>query len=172
VLPKIGSRCESSEVRRPKLPPAQAGVEQADPAPAAGNGKALLVEDNPDVREVTVALLEELGYQVHAVENAEIAVEAMTRRKFDLMVSDIVMAGAMDGLALARDVRRRHPDLPIVLVTGYSNTASAADREFTVLRKPYRLAELGRAIATVIAEVRQAASGNLMRLRDAGRATQ
>jgi CheY-like chemotaxis protein len=81
------------------------------------------------------------------------------------------MAGAMDGLALARDVRRRFPDLPIVLVTGYSDSAAATQLEFTVLRKPYRLAELSRAIANVVAEVRQPTAGNLVRLCDARRAT-
>jgi DNA-binding LytR/AlgR family response regulator len=71
---------------------------------------------------------------------------------------------------LARDVRQRHADVPIVLVTGYSDSAAAAQREFLVLRKPYRLAELSRAIATVVAEARQPTAGNLVHLRDARRA--
>ncbi|HET6196639.1 MAG TPA: PAS domain S-box protein [Acetobacteraceae bacterium] len=156
------------------LPRAHAGTEYARPAPSdetTGNGMALLVEDNPDVLDVTMALLEQLGYQVRAVENAEAALAAVGAHQFDLMISDIVMAGAMDGLALARDVRRRFPDLPIVLVTGYSDSAAATQLEFTVLRKPYRLAELSRAIANVVAEVRQPTAGNLVRLCDARRAT-
>jgi len=108
---------------------------------------------------------------VEAVEDAEAALAAIGQRQFDLMISDIVMAGTMDGLALARDARRRHPKLPIVLVTGYSDSAAAAQLEFTVLRKPYRLAELSRAIANVVAEVRQPTAGNLVRLWDARRAT-
>jgi CheY-like chemotaxis protein len=138
------------------LPPAQAGPAKSRPAPEAedtGNGTVLLVEDNPDVLEVTVALLEQLGYQVQTVENAEAGLDAISRRNFDLMVSDIFMAGAMDGLGLAREVRRRQPDLPILLVTGYSDSA-AADREFIVLRKPYRLVELSRTIAKVNADSR------------------
>ena len=156
------------------LPRARAGAENARPAPSdetSGIGWALLVEDNPDVLEVTVALLEQLGYQVEAVEDAQAALAAIGKRQFDLMISDIVMAGAMDGLALARDARRRHPELPIVLVTGYSDSAAAAQLEFMVLRKPYRLAELSRAIANVVAEMRQPTAGNLVRLRDARRAT-
>ena len=139
-------------------------------AESEGNGLVLLVEDNPDVLEVTVALLEQLGYQVQAVEDAEAALARSASAEFDLMISDIVMAGEMDGLGLARDVRQRLPDLPIVLVTGYSDSAAAAQREFTVLRKPYRLAELSRAIAKVIAETRPPSGGNLVHLRDARRA--
>lgn len=61
----------------------------------------------------------------------------------------------MDGLGLARAIRLRHPELPVILVTGYSDTAALAAPEFAVLRKPYRLAEPSRAAAEVIAETRQ-----------------
>ena len=63
------------------------------------------------------------------------------------MLSDIVMAGPMNGLDLARAVRKKHPDLLIVLATGYSDAAGQAAAEFTVLRKPYSVADLDRAIA-------------------------
>jgi CheY-like chemotaxis protein len=138
-------------------------------AEAAGNGTALPVEDNPDVLTVTVALLEQLGYQAMAVDDAEAALAAIGERKFDLMISDIVMAGAIDGLELAPDARRRFADLPIVLAAGYGDRAVAAQREFTVLRKPYRLAELSRTIAKVVAELRHPSAGNLVRLPNARR---
>ena len=63
------------------------------------------------------------------------------------MLSDIVMAGALNGLDLARAVRQKHPDLLIVLATGYSDAAGQASAEFTVLRKPYSVADPDRAIA-------------------------
>jgi CheY-like chemotaxis protein len=75
----------------------------------------------------------------------------------------------MDGLGLARAIRQRHPDVPVILVTGYSQTAALADPEFAVLRKPYQLADLSRAAAKVIAEIRQPPPSNLVRLRDAKR---
>jgi PAS domain S-box-containing protein len=156
------------------LPRAEAGARQTRPEPsaeAAGNGTVLLVEDNPDVLEVTVAMLEQLGYRAEAVENAGAALAAIDQGRFDLLVSDIVMAGPMDGLGLVREVRQRYPELPILLVTGYSDSAASAQREFTVLRKPYRLAELSRAIGSVIGEARQPSAGNLVHLRDARRAT-
>jgi PAS domain S-box-containing protein len=154
------------------LPRAHAGLRREareSAVEASRSGTALLVEDNPDVAEVSVALLEQLGYQVHAAGDALTALEAVEARKFDLVVSDIVMAGGMDGLGLARAIRQRHPELPVILVTGYSDTAALAAPEFAVLRKPYQLAELSRAAAKVIAETRQPPPGNLVRLRDAKR---
>jgi PAS domain S-box-containing protein len=135
-------------------------------AASDATGVALLVEDNPDVAEVTVALLEELGYQVHAVEDAQSALDAIERRKFDLVVSDIVMAGAMDGLGLAHTLRASHRDLPVILVTGYSDTAALAGTEFVVLRKPYQLADLSRTVERVIA--RHPATSRICATPDAG----
>jgi CheY-like chemotaxis protein len=88
-------------------------------------------------------------------------------RHFDLLLSDIVMPGEMDGLALARTLRQRHPQLPILLVTGYSDSGASADEEFTVLRKPYRLADLNRAVAKTVAETGEPAPANLIPLRRA-----
>jgi DNA-binding NtrC family response regulator len=89
---------------------------------------------------------------------------------FDLVVSDIVMAGTMDGLSLARAIRERKPELPVLLVTGYSQAVADAGTEFTVLRKPFELAELIRVAARMIAEARQPPTTNLVRLPVARRA--
>jgi PAS domain S-box-containing protein len=154
------------------LPRARANPEQASgdmAGEAAGSGTVLLVEDNPDVSEVSAAMLEELGYRVQATEDARSALEAIEAGKFDLVVSDIVMAGAMDGLGLARAIRKRHPHLPVVLVTGFSDSADLAGREFTVLRKPYRLAQLSHVVEQVLTDARQPPPSNLVHLRDARR---
>ena len=60
----------------------------------------LLVEDNPDVANVSTSLLEQLGYTVRRVENAEAALREIERDGIDLVFSDIVMPGKMDGLVL------------------------------------------------------------------------
>ena len=87
------------------LPRAEVRAEQlaAEPAaqPAEG-GSVLLVEDNPEVAEVSALLLEQLGYRVKTAGDAEAALAAIEREAFDLVVSDIVMAGALDGIGLAR----------------------------------------------------------------------
>jgi DNA-binding LytR/AlgR family response regulator len=71
----------------------------------------------------------------------------------------------MDGMALARRLRERRPAVPVLLVTGYSQAAAEAAPEFTVMRKPFELAELSRATARMIAESKQPATTNVVRLR-------
>jgi DNA-binding LytR/AlgR family response regulator len=61
------------------------------------------------------------------------ALNIIERRSFDFVVSDIVMAGSMDGIGMARVIRERKPRLPVLLVTGYSNMAAALSGEFVVI---------------------------------------
>ena len=114
---------------------------------SAGACKVLLVEDNPEVAEVTVELLAHMGCETEKVGDAAAALEAVEGGEFDLMLSDIVMAGPLNGLDLARAVQKKRPDLLVVLATGYSEAAAQATTEFTVLRKPYDVADLDQAIA-------------------------
>jgi PAS domain S-box-containing protein len=131
------------------------------------DGMVLVVEDNPDVADVTVSMFEQLGYRVRAVGDAGAAIEAIDHESFDLVVSDIVMAGTMDGVKLARAIRERKPNLPVLLVTGYSQAAATASTEFTIMRKPFELADLSRAAARMIAEARQPPNTNIVRLHGA-----
>jgi PAS domain S-box-containing protein len=123
------------------------------PPPAANPGgirRVLLVEDNPDVSTATAELLETLGYEVHAVTDAAAALAVLEGgATVDLVVSDIVMPGPMDGLALTRAVAKRFPRIPVLLVTGYSEAALNAKNEYPILHKPYELHELGAAIANL-----------------------
>ena len=112
-------------------------------------GTVLLVEDNPDVAVATSILLEELGYSVRWASNSSAALTEIERNGIDVILSDIVMPGNLDGLGLARAVSSSKPGMPVILATGYSDAASQAAREFTVLRKPYELAELRRALSQV-----------------------
>jgi CheY-like chemotaxis protein len=141
------------------LPRSAALPESAAPArqqPSPG-GTALLVEDNADVAKATADMMTRLGYVVHTASDAQRALELLDRHIFDLVLSDIVMPGSMNGLELARTVRAARPDLPIVLVSGYAGSASGARPEFTVLRKPYRFDELRQTIARVSASARKRA---------------
>jgi PAS domain S-box-containing protein len=122
------------------------GIESDEPVSEVHAGKVLLVEDNPDVAGATSGLLEELGYTVKWVANAETALHELEADEYDLLLSDIVMPGRMDGLMLARTVRKRHPRLPVLLATGYSEAAQSAGNEFMILRKPYMLHELSSTI--------------------------
>ena len=66
------------------------------------------------------------------------------------MFSDIVMPGHLDGLGLARIIKQRYPSLPILLATGYSGAAQNVYADFPILRKPYQMHELSRALAEVL----------------------
>jgi PAS domain S-box-containing protein len=114
---------------------------------AAGTGNVLLIEDNPEVANASAGFLEQLGYSVRWVSDAEAAMKEVERDGIDLIVSDIVMPGSVDGLKLARTIRGMHPDLPILLTTGYSDAALKVGSEFPILTKPYLIHELGGALA-------------------------
>jgi two-component system NtrC family sensor kinase len=113
----------------------------------------LLVEDNAAVAEVTVATLEELGYEVRHAPDPATAVRLLEGEgRFDLVLSDIVMPGPLNGVDLARLIRASHPALPVLLATGYSDVAQTATEEgFPTLRKPYEAASLREAIRTALA---------------------
>jgi CheY-like chemotaxis protein len=125
----------------------------AEPAPAEHRrGEVLLVEDNLMVAELVHDMLEDLGYSVSMVSDAATALDATTKRNFDLIVSDIVMPGSINGLELAQRIRQKAPQQPILLVTGYSESVHSAMLEFKVLRKPYRQADLLEAITAILGE--------------------
>jgi PAS domain S-box-containing protein len=116
----------------------------------ATQGTVLLVEDSRDVADVTSALLEQLGYRVVRAENAAEALRHLQQGiEFDLVFSDIVMPGAVDGLALAQICRERFPTVPVLLASGFSDAAQAVDGRFDILRKPFELSALEHAIENV-----------------------
>jgi PAS domain S-box-containing protein len=124
-------------------------------AASSGSGTILLVEDNPDVAAASAGLLEQLGYAVRWVSNAEAALAEIDGNAIDLVFSDIVMPGKMDGLALAQAIRTKYPRLPILLATGYSDTLRRTSLGFQILRKPYEIHELSQALSKVSAAVLQ-----------------
>jgi PAS domain S-box-containing protein len=144
--------------------PAENEANAALEKPQGGN--ALLVEDNPEVAKVTEQMIEQLGYRVQRTGSAKEALELAEATPFNLVISDIVMAGPMDGVGLARALRQRQPDLPVVLVTGFASSVTEAELEFALLRKPFEVSDLSRAMATAIAEVQTANADNVIRLRD------
>ena len=119
----------------------------ADAVETGGSGIVLLVEDNPDVAAVSTGLLEQLGYTVRRVADAEAALRELEVDGIDLVFSDIVMPGKMDGLGLARHLKAVRPGLPILLTSGYSDAALNVRGDFPILRKPYEIHELSQAIA-------------------------
>jgi signal transduction histidine kinase/CheY-like chemotaxis protein len=113
---------------------------------ATRTGRILLVEDNPEVGEFAQNLLREIGHEVEWAHSGEEALGRAQLQGFDAVFSDVVMPG-MSGLELAEALKRSHPDLPVILTTGYSDqiaTGGAGGRP--VILKPYRLETLSAAL--------------------------
>jgi PAS domain S-box-containing protein len=128
------------------------------PAPqSAAQGTILVVEDNSEVAHITSTLLEQLGYRVLHAGTAAEALERLQGSAVDLVFSDIVMPGPMDGIALAREIGTRHPGIPVLLTSGYSETARVADLEFTILRKPFQVASLDHIVREALQHRRMSA---------------
>ncbi|HKS88761.1 MAG TPA: PAS domain-containing protein [Stellaceae bacterium] len=127
------------------------GAESGDPQ--RGVGAILVVEDDPDVREITVEILEGLGYRTLVACNGEEALATLGRAApIDLLFTDLVMPGGLSGVALARQARAMRPDLRVLLMTGYARPELPAADEFPIIAKPFRSVELSRAIARLIGE--------------------
>ncbi len=120
-----------------------------------GEGTILIVEDNPEVAKVTSSLVEQLGYRTLRAEDAADALSRLQRdNKINLVFSDIVMPGAMNGVALAQVIAKRYPDLPVVLTSGYSDMVQAAETRFVVLRKPFQLPAVEKAFREALERTR------------------
>jgi PAS domain S-box-containing protein len=119
--------------------------------PRGGHERVLLVEDNAEVRAVAADMLGQLGYGVVEADGAASALKIVDSNVgIDLVLTDMVMPGALDGLALARAIRQQRPALPVLLTTGYAKSVGSAQAEFPVLRKPYQLPALADALRTVL----------------------
>jgi signal transduction histidine kinase/CheY-like chemotaxis protein len=122
-----------------------------DPRPARNAaGAVLLVEDDDEVAALVAEMLVQLGYDVMRAASGAAALGALANeRHFDIVFSDIVMPGGMNGIDLAREVRARRPDLAVLLTSGQPGPGrrSAEAEGFRVLLKPYRLDDLAMALA-------------------------
>nr|WP_249137855.1 PAS domain S-box protein [Bradyrhizobium canariense] len=122
-------------------------------AAATGRGyRVLVVEDDDEVGRFSTELLEDLGYVVRRVANANAALAILGENEFavDLVFSDVIMPG-MNGVELAGIIRERYPGLPVVLTSGYSNVlAENAHRGFELIQKPYSVESLSRILRKAI----------------------
>ncbi len=128
--------------------PAQQHPQAAAAAATPRAGTVLLVEDNAEVAEVGRAYFEQLGYQVRHASSGQAGLDLIeSEDAIDVVFSDILMPGGMNGLDMAHIIRRRFPGIVVLLTTGYSSSAQdAVGQGFEVLQKPYDLAALQRAL--------------------------
>jgi signal transduction histidine kinase/CheY-like chemotaxis protein len=114
----------------------------------------LVVEDNEEVGAFAEALLRELGHGVARARSGEDALELVRTQPFDIVFSDVVMPG-MGGLRLAEILGEEHPELPVVLATGYSHDiAQSGTGGRPLILKPYRLETLSRALDAALGAAR------------------
>ena len=109
----------------------------------------LLAEDDESMRRFLAQALERAGHDVTACGDGAQAYECLRGIRFDLLLSDIVMPGGISGIELARKVRDRFPELPILLTTGYSEQV-AGTHGFPVLHKPYEMDSLAGAVRKIL----------------------
>ncbi|NJM55294.1 MAG: response regulator [Verrucomicrobiae bacterium] len=122
---------------------------------AAPDETILVVEDNPQVRTLTVERLKRLGYRVHSAASGPDALHVLSEgTKFDLVFSDVVMPGGMSGFDLARELSVSRPSQRILLTSGFAEDMARGNEavlaEQRILRKPYAIGELARAIREIL----------------------
>jgi CheY-like chemotaxis protein len=114
---------------------------------ASGGEVVLVVEDEDAVREMAAESLDGLGYGVITAPDARVALEILRGpSRIDILFSDVVMPGGMNGAQLAVEARAIRPDLRVLLTSGYIATATGGVRDLPegvpLLRKPYLRADL------------------------------
>jgi signal transduction histidine kinase/ActR/RegA family two-component response regulator len=129
----------------------------ADDFPANA-AQVLVVEDDDEVAALTVEMISQLGYETTRVASAEAALGALAdRRSVDIVFSDVMMPGRMNGVELAQEIRRRRPNLPVLLTSGFAEAArrKAGAQTLKIIPKPYRIDELRDALAAVRQDARK-----------------
>jgi PAS domain S-box-containing protein len=118
--------------------------------PGGRNETVLVLEDDGEVRETVVTVLEDLGYRVLAVPEADKALEALDAEPVEVVLSDVVLTGGMSGPQFAEEARRRHPGTKVVFMSGYSAEAGECTEtpalEGILLNKPFEKSQLAKAL--------------------------
>jgi len=111
-----------------------------------GNSRILYAEDNFSIRCFVTEMLAFEGFDVTAVETGDDGVVVFETMRFDLLLTDVRMPGAKDGLDLATYARQKDPGLPVVIVSGFADELSARLQKLSgrtiFLKKPFRIDEL------------------------------
>ena len=121
----------------------------------SGEAVILAVDDNPDVRATVVVQLRGLGYRVREADSAHSALEILeSTDRIDLLFTDIIMPGGLNGKELATKARIKRPDLRVLFTSGFPGTSTGPGTRFdegdVLLSKPYRKRDLAKAVEEVL----------------------
>ena len=120
-----------------------------------GNETVLVVEDDSMVRRYVVTQVESLGYTTHEAANAVDALKILDGERIDLLFTDVIMPGTMNGRQLVEEALRRQPSLKVLYTSGYTENAivhhGRLDSGVLLLAKPYRKSELARMLRLALA---------------------
>jgi CheY-like chemotaxis protein len=135
--------------------PQQVSSASDDATLPRGQETILVVEDDDLVRDYVLAQLRSLGYATLAAQNAVVALALIDRgAQFDLLFTDVIMPGGMNGRQLADEVRKRRPGMKVLFTSGYTENAiihhGRLDPGVTLLAKPYRKRDLAQALRDVL----------------------
>lgn len=138
---------------RAKPPARKAVAEFIAPRDAkpVGNEVILAVEDNPDIRATVVRQLRDLGYRVHEADSADAALQILDAAEpVDLLFTDVIMPGELNGKELANKARAMRADLKVLFTSGFPGTSNGHGAQLepsdAFLGKPYHKSDLARAV--------------------------
>ena len=143
------------ESQRPRTarPSTPSGARAA--APAAGRPRVLVVDDEASIRDLLSKTLALAEYDVDLAPDGRTALERLRIIPYDLLITDLKMPG-VDGLTVIREARRLKADLPVIIITGYSNEASAIEAVNLgvsgYLTKPFRVPRVLAAASKALGE--------------------
>ena len=130
------------------------GILEATDAAGGAGETILVVEDNPAMRRVVGRQIRDLGYRVLECDRAAAALDELQRARVDLLFTDVVMPGGLDGVELARLARERWPGLKIMLTSGFPearlNADTALQSTLLLLSKPYSKEELAATLRAAL----------------------
>jgi CheY-like chemotaxis protein len=115
----------------------------------------LVVEDDAERRDVTIEVLKAFGYEVYEAGNGPEALTVLDRDiPIDIVFTDVVMPKGIDGVALAREARRRRPGVRVLLTSGYARelllSGQALDENLEFISKPYHMSELADRLRAIM----------------------
>jgi excisionase family DNA binding protein len=143
------------ETQRPRVVRSGAGPAPRVSAPAAGRPRILVVDDEAAIRDLLSKTLALADYDVDLAPDGRTALDRLRSVPYDLLITDLKMPG-VDGLTVIREGRRLRPDIPVVIITGYSTEASAIEAVNLgvsgYLTKPFRVPRVLAAAAKALGE--------------------